>query len=42
MVNQAKASGVVIDNARNHIGTAISWVLERERAKAQLGGPSLG
>jgi hypothetical protein len=33
MVNRAKEAGTNIDNARNHIGTAISWVLERERNK---------
>lgn len=38
MVNQARAAGVLIDNARDHIGGAIRWVLERERAK---NGPTL-
>lgn len=41
MVQRAKDAGVQIDNARGHIDTAIDWVLERERAKSQLGGPSL-
>lgn len=34
MVQQARAAGVPIDNARDHIGSAIRWVLERERSKA--------
>lgn len=36
MVQRAKDAGCQIDNARNHIGTAIQWVLERERAKGAL------
>lgn len=30
MVDQARAAGIPIDNARDHIGSAIRWVLERE------------
>lgn len=33
MVRQAQESGVHIDNARDHINTAIRWVLAREAAK---------
>lgn len=42
MVQRARDAGTPIDNARGHIDTAIQWVLERERDKQQLGGPSLG
>lgn len=34
MVDAARASGTVIDNARGHIDTAIQWVLERESRNA--------
>lgn len=39
MVNQAQRAGVRIDNARDHIGAAIRWVLARE---ASSDAPSLG
>jgi hypothetical protein len=42
MVDQARASGVPIDNARNHIGTAIRWVLDREaNSQGSAEAPSL-
>jgi hypothetical protein len=42
MVDQARASGVSIDNARNHIGTAIRWVLDREaNSQGSTEAPSL-
>lgn len=41
MVDQARAAGVPIDNARNHIGSAIKWVLRREAQNAET-TPSLG
>lgn len=41
IVDQARASGVVIDNARNHIGSAIRWVLRREANSGGGGSPSL-
>lgn len=34
MVDQARAAGVTIDNARDHIGSAIRWVLAREASNA--------
>jgi len=42
LVDQARASGVGIDNSRDHIGSAIRWVLSREANNARIQGPSLG
>ena len=46
MVDQARAAGVQIDNARDHIGSAIRWVLRREASNAHGSnsdqGPPLG
>jgi hypothetical protein len=42
MIDQARDSGVPIDNARDHIGTAIRWVLLREANNQGAGeAPSL-
>jgi hypothetical protein len=32
LVDQARAAGLRIDNSRNHIGSAISWAIARERS----------
>jgi hypothetical protein len=43
LVDQARKSGTPIDNARNHIGTAIKWVLRREASSALASqAPTLG
>jgi hypothetical protein len=46
LVDQARASGVRIDNSRNHIGTAISWAVRREATSAAnnqaMQAPNLG
>jgi hypothetical protein len=43
LVDQARAAGVSIDNARNHIGSAIRWAVARESGKmsAPTGMPGL-
>ena len=41
LVDQARAAGVRIDNDRDHIGSAIRWVLRREANNQQYVGPSL-
>lgn len=41
LVDQARAAGVPIDNARNHIGSAIKWVLLREANNAAHRAPAL-
>lgn len=41
MVEQARKGGVPIDNARDHIGSAIRWVLRREANATRVQGPSL-
>lgn len=33
IIDQARASGTRIDNARDHIGSAIRWVLQREGSR---------
>lgn len=41
LVDQARAAGVSIDNSRNHIGTAIQWVVRREANRLSATGPGL-
>jgi len=41
MVDQARAAGVHIDNSRDHIGSAIRWVMRREANNTYATGPSL-
>lgn len=42
MVDQARTAGVRIDNARDHVGSVIRWVVAREASKPFAGnGPAL-
>lgn len=41
MVDQARANGVYIDNARGHIDSAIRWVMRREANSRAATGPAI-
>lgn len=41
LVDQARAAGVRIDNSRDHIGSAIRWVVSREAGNQAISAPSL-
>jgi len=42
LVDNARAAGVRIDNSRDHIGSAIRWVVSRESNQVILSTPNLG